>query len=227
MAIVMTALGLLLRPNQVVRFWPLLILLPLAAHAAAPGTLGGLWKAIFPKEGLITDLQGRPELGGSGRLADIGPGLDLWRESPLIGHGLGSIATTGVQNVAAGATQATTGFVLIFDNQYLATLVMTGALGLAAAIWFVWGSTIKLLLAARRHRDSAESDFVAACALSCAGFAASMFFFDAFAFVQATIIFFIIAGVGLRIRELGLELAPVIPLETQRTSTSPDQPLPT
>jgi hypothetical protein len=222
MAIVMTALGLFLRPRQVVRFWPLLILLPLAAHAAAPGTLGGLYKAIFPKEGLVADLQGRAELGGSGRLADIDPGLDLWRESPLIGHGLGSIATTGVQNVAAGATQVTSGFVLIFDNQYLSTLVMMGALGIAAAIWFVWGATIKLVLAARRHRDSAEADLVAACALSCAGFAASMFFFDAFAFVQATLIFFIIAGVGLRLRELGLELAPVISLEAQRPPTAPE-----
>jgi hypothetical protein len=220
MAIVMTILGLLLRPREVVRFWPLLLVLPLIAHAAAPGTLGGLYKAIFPREGLVSDLQGRPGEGGSGRLADIDPGLDLWRDSPLIGHGLGSVATTGVQTVAAGATQAASGFALIFDNQYMSTLVMLGALGLAAAIWFVWGSTIKLAKAARRQRDGEEADFVAACALSCAGFATSMFFFDAFAFVQATLIFFIMAAVGLRMRELALEKA-LVPLDARRGASRP------
>lgn len=225
MAIVMTIVGLLLRPRQVVRFWPLLLVLPPLAHAVAPGTLGALYKSIFPREGLVSDLQGRAGEGGSGRLADVDPGLDLWRDSPLIGHGLGSVATTGVQAVAAGATQAASGFVLIFDNQYMSTLVMLGAFGLAAAIWFVWGSALKLARAARRHREGDEADFVAACALSCAGFATSMFFFDAFAFVQATLVFFIIAAVGLRVRELGLEKAPVISLDARRGAASGRQRL--
>jgi hypothetical protein len=43
-----------------------------------------------------------------------------------------------------------------------------------------------------------------------------MLFFDAFAFVQATLVFFIIAAVGLRLRQLGLEPAPVIPLGDRR-----------
>jgi O-antigen ligase/polysaccharide polymerase Wzy-like membrane protein len=220
MAIVMVALGLLLRSQQVVRLWPVLIVLPPIAHAAAPGTLGGLYKSIFPQEGLGADLQGRAGLGGSGRLADIDPGLDLWRDSPLVGNGLGFVATT-TNTLVEGATPGATGFVIIFDNQYLATLVMLGALGIAAVIWFVWGAAIKLATAARRHREGAEADVVAACAISCAGFAASMLFFDAFAFVQASLIFFIIAAVGLRLRELGLDKAPVIPLETRRAPGGP------
>jgi hypothetical protein len=43
-----------------------------------------------------------------------------------------------------------------------------------------------------------------------------MLFFDAFAFVQATLVFFVIAAVGLRVRELGLDAAPVIPLSERR-----------
>ncbi len=43
-----------------------------------------------------------------------------------------------------------------------------------------------------------------------------MMFFDAFQFVQATLVFFIIAAVGLRLRELGLDPAPVIPLGERR-----------
>ncbi len=220
MAIAMVALGLLLRPHQIVRLWPVLLVLPPLAHAAAPGTLGGLYKSIFPRDGLASDLQGRAGLGGSGRLADIGPGLDLWHESPLVGHGLGFTATTPT-TLVEGAVSGATGFVIIFDNQYMATLVMLGAVGIAAVLWFVWGAAFKLAAAARRHREGSEADIVAACAISCAGFAASMFFFDAFAFVQATLIFFIIAAVGLRVRELGLDKAPVIPLDHRHTHLGP------
>jgi O-antigen ligase/polysaccharide polymerase Wzy-like membrane protein len=215
MGIVMAALGLLLRPQQVLRLWPVLIVLPPLAHAAAPGTLGGLYKSIFPREGLAADLQGRAGLGGSGRLDDIDPGLDLWRDSPLVGHGLGFVSTT-THTLVEGASAGATGFIVIFDNQYMSTLVQLGALGIAAAVWFVWGAAIKLARAARQHREGPEADIVAATAISCAGFAASMLFFDAFAFVQATLIFFIIAAVGLRVRELGLDKAPVIPLEDRR-----------
>lgn len=211
MAVVMTIVGLLLRPEQVLKFWPVLLVLPAIAHVAAPGTLGALYKSIFPEEGLASDLQGRAGLGGSGRLADIAPGLDLWRESPLVGHGLGFVATTATP-VAEGATQGATGFQIIFDNQYMATLVSIGALGLVATVWVVWGAAFKLIGSARRHRGGPEADLVAACALSCAGFGASMLFFDAFAFVQAALVFFVIAAVGLRLRQLGLDPARVIPL---------------
>jgi hypothetical protein len=215
MAVVMTIVGFLLRPAQIVKFWPALLVLPAIAHAAAPGTLGALYKSIFPEEGLASDLQSRAGLGGSGRLADLAPGFDLWREAPLVGHGLGFVATTATP-VAEGATQGATGFQIIFDNQYMATLVSLGALGLIAAIWVVWGAAFKLIRAARKHREGPEADLVAACALSCAGFGASMLFFDAFAFVQATLVFFIIAAVGLRLRQLGLDPAPVIPIGDRR-----------
>jgi hypothetical protein len=215
MAIVMTVVGLLVRPEQVLKYWPVLLVLPAIAHVAAPGTLGALYKSIFPEDGLAADLQSREGLGGSGRLADLAPGIDLWQQSPLVGHGLGFVATTATP-VAEGATQGATGFQIIFDNQYMATLVSLGALGLLAAIWVVWGAAFKLIGAARRHREGPEADLIAACALSCAGFGASMLFFDAFAFVQATLVFFIIAAVGLRLRQLGLEPAPVIPLGDRR-----------
>jgi polysaccharide biosynthesis protein PslJ len=222
MAVVMTLVALLLRPQQVRRYWPVLLVLPAIAHAIAPGTLGALYKSIFPQEGLASELGGRAGLGGSGRLADLGPGLDLWRESPLVGHGLGHVATTAT-TVAESAAQGATGFAIIFDDQYLATLVALGALGLAATIWVVWGAAFKLIASARTHKVGPEADLVAACAISCAGFGASMLFFDAFQFVQASLVFFIIAAVGLRIRELGLDPAPVIELGPRRGALGPRQ----
>jgi hypothetical protein len=213
MAIVMVAMGLLLRPHQVMRLWPVLLVLPGLAHFAAPGTLGALYKSIFPKEGLVTGLQGRAGLGGSGRLADIDPGLDIWREAPLVGHGLGYVATTTGEGVAGTSAIVE----IIFDNQYLGTLVMLGALGLAAMLWFVWGATFKLARTGRRQQAGREADIVAACAVSCAGFAISLVFFDALAYVQVTFVFLVIAAVGLRLRELGFEQAELIPLEPRRT----------
>jgi hypothetical protein len=90
---------------------------------------------------------------------------------------------------------------IIFDDQYLNTLVSLGILGIVATVWLVWGSAIKLGRAARR-RAGPYADFFAACSVSCAGFAASMLLFDAFAFVQSTMTFFLVAALGLRAREL-------------------------
>ena len=42
----------------------------------------------------------------------------------------------------------------------------------------------------------------------CIGFGASLLFFDAFAFVQATLVFFVVAALGLRARELAAEGEP-------------------
>ena len=209
----MAVVGLMLRAHLLVRFWPLLIVLPFVVHFVAPGALGGLYKSFFPKEGLVTNLEGRAGQGGSGRFADIGPGLDLWAESPVVGKGLGSLAAP--QDVGpsargegrAGATIHDTE--LIFDNQYLNTIVTMGVIGIVGAIWFIWGAAVKLGSAARETRGP-PGDLIAACSVSCAGFGASLIFFDAFAFVQATLVFCIIAAVGLRLREL-----------TQRPETAP------
>jgi hypothetical protein len=60
---------------------------------------------------------------------------------------------------------------------------------------------IKLARAARR-RLGRPSDLLAACCISAAGFGASMALFDAFYFVQSTLLFFMILGIGFRVRSL-------------------------
>gem|GEM_PF-5104332 len=133
-------------------------------------------------------------------LADLAPGLRSWQQAPFFGHGLG----TGLSpdTVGTGAiVDPKTGAPIIFDDQYMNSLVSIGALGLIGVIWFVWGSGIALLKAARR-RLGADGDLIAACAASIVGFAAGMLTFDAFSFVQCTLIFFVIAALGLRLRAL-------------------------
>lgn len=199
MIVAMAVLALVVRGRSLVRFWPLLLLLPFVVHFAAPGALGGLYKSFFPAEGLYTSLEGRAGQAGSGRLADIEPGLEIWSGSPLIGTGIAE--QTVPTDLPPGASSAAAVPELIFDNQYLNTLVTTGLLGIIAVVWLVWGSVVKLAGAARR-RFGHPSDLLAACSIACVGFAASMVLFDSFYFVQCTLLFFLIAAIGFRARGL-------------------------
>jgi hypothetical protein len=198
MGVVMTILALVLWGHHVVRFWPVPIVALAALHLVSPGVMGAVYKSFFPKQGLVQDVTGREGLAGSGRLSDIGPGFDLWETSPLFGIGRGNPKVGGQEDpdrLNAGE--------IIFDNQYMSTLVLTGALGLAAVLLFVVGAAIRLLNAGY-IRAGPEGTLVAVCGLAVTGFAVAMFFFDAFAFVQVTVVFMVIAALGLRMRQLAL-----------------------
>ncbi len=200
MALAMTIAALAVRKQAVVRYWPLLPVLLVAVHFAAPHTLGSLYHSFLPRGGLVQSQTARSGAVGSGRIADIGPGLRSWRESPLLGHGLGTGKTSG-SNEPGTIVDPSTGAPIIFDDQYLNSLVSLGFLGLVGLLWFVWGAVWRLVQTARRTVGRV-SDVVAACGVSCAGFAAGMLTFDAFSFVQCTLIFFVIAALGLRARML-------------------------
>ena len=200
MAVAMLAVALLIRGRVVRRYWPVAVAVVAASHFVAPGAMSSLYHAFVPRQGLI---QSQTALGGSvgsGRLADIAPGLQSWEKTPFFGHGLGTGNSTG-SSVPGAIVNPKTGAPIIFDDQYLNSLVSIGFVGLAAVIWFVWGAAAKLIAEARRRRGR-NGDLIAACAVSCAGFAAGMFTFDAFAFVQCTLLFFVIAALGLKARTL-------------------------
>ena len=66
MLLAMGFVALRLRGAAIVRYWPALLILPIAIHFVAPGALGGLYKSFFPEEGLIGDVsgpRGRARLG--------------------------------------------------------------------------------------------------------------------------------------------------------------------
>ena len=201
MGVAILVVGLWVRGSQVLRFWPLLLILPVAIHFAVPGALGGIYKAFDPQEGLTSDLTTRSGETGSGRLADVGPGLRVWSESPLYGSGVGTQVTTG-ESGAAQTAEGAEGAIIFFDNEWLNTLVSLGVLGVLGMAWLIFGSLAVLGRFARRMRGP-RSDLAAACAAAIAAFGVSMLVFDAFAFVQSTILFFAIAAVGLQARRLG------------------------
>jgi hypothetical protein len=200
MAVAMVVVALLVRRRIVARYWPAALLLVAAVHVAAPHTLGSLYHAFLPQGGLYQSQAARNGQIGSGRIADIAPGLRSWRQAPLFGHGLGTGKTAGSTEPGA-ITDPKTGAPIIFDDQYLNSLVSIGFLGLVGVLWFVWGAVGRLVRTARRV-SGASGDLVAACAVACAGFGAGMLTFDAFSFVQCTLLFFLVAALGLRTRQL-------------------------
>jgi polysaccharide biosynthesis protein PslJ len=175
---------LILRPRETLRFWPALIPLLAVIHFALPGALGSLRASFFPEGGVIAQQQ-NPAYSciSSGRLADIGPTLDEVARQPLLGIGQGTRIVTG-ENVNA----------CILDNQWLGTLLETGAIGLIAWVWlFTRFFRLAGGAAARRNRDG---ELCVALVAAVAAYAVGMFTYDALSFVQVTFILFLLMGVG-------------------------------
>ncbi len=55
-----------------------------------PGTLGAIKQSFLPAGGLVAEQQSMPGASGSGRLADLGPALQEWKQKPLVGQGFGT-----------------------------------------------------------------------------------------------------------------------------------------
>jgi O-Antigen ligase len=140
MVIAIVAVGLWDRGSLVLRVWPFLLVLPVAIHFAVPGALGGIYRAFDPQQGLTSDLTTRSGESGSGRLADIEPGLNDWSESPLYGSGIGTQVRSGEAGAAETAVGAE-GAIIYFDNEWLTTLVQLGVLGILGTAWLIFGTS--------------------------------------------------------------------------------------
>ena len=186
MLVVVAVVFLLLRPREARKFWPALFLAPLAIHFVLPGTLGAIKQSFLPTGGLVAEQHASAHSSGSGRLADLGPALALWKEQPLLGQGYG----TQVVNLNAAGVQAN-----IFDDQWLGTLLGTGLIGFSGWIWL-------FVRAIRRFgreskRDGSERGWLlAAITASIAAYAVGMLTYDAFAFIQVTFLLFILLAIG-------------------------------
>jgi len=200
---VMLVVALFLRGFSLERQWPVLVAMLVVVHFAAPGAIKHLYGAFFPKGGLSSQLNARVGEVGSGRLSDVPAGFRSLGQAPVFGHGFGTSRVRGtiLANGPGVITDPKTKAPIIFDDQWMNTLVTIGVLGFIGVAWFIWGGVLKLVRAAR-HTAGRVSDLVAACAVSTAGFAAGMFAFDAFSFVQCTLIFFVLMALGLRARTL-------------------------
>ena len=176
---------ILIRPREAVRYWPALIPALVVVHFALPGTLGSIRAQFFPKGGLIAEQEVHPgSQSSAGRVADLSPSLDEAAQKPLFGQGVGTRITTGP---AANAR--------LLDNQWLGTLLDVGVLGLVGWIWMIW-RFLRRTGREARHDHTERGWLLCALVASISGFAVGMFFYDAFAFIQVTFVFFFLLALG-------------------------------
>ena len=171
------------RPRQTLRAWPLIIPAVVVIQFALPGVLRSLESSFFPQGGLVAQQSLHPGWSGSGRLTDLGPTLKEWRTSPLVGQGYSTRQPDKQPDTA------------ILDDQWLKTLVETGLVGALGWLWLFVRSIRRL---ARQAREEGPDGgwLEISLAAGIAAFAAGMAFYDAFSFVQVTVILFIILGLG-------------------------------
>jgi O-antigen ligase len=186
MFVVVGLVFLWLRPREVRRLWPALVLAPVVIHFLLPGTLGSIKHSFFPAGGLVAEQESKPGEVGSGRLADIGPALQEWKQEPLVGLGFGT-------RVIEGASHGPRANIL--DNQWLSSLIETGAVGIFGWLWFFIRAVRRFGAEAKRD-DSARGWLLASIAAGVAAYAVGMLTFDAFAFIQVTFLLFIFVGLG-------------------------------
>jgi O-antigen ligase len=193
--VVMVLLAVVLRPALLPKtvFYGLLTI-GAALLVSARNVLAMVNELLDP-EALIESQMTSPGWTGSGRLADLGPSLDQAAVSPFVGTGLGSRVTIGEHANA-----------FILDNQYLSTLLESGILGVLGVAVMMLVPLARLAAFSRRGPDPLEleesgepaerRDLALALAVSIAGYAVALFFFDGFSFIQTLLAFFLLLALG-------------------------------
>jgi polysaccharide biosynthesis protein PslJ len=186
MMLVVAIVFLWLRPLPTRRALAVLLLPALVGvHVVLPGTVGSLRASFFPSGGLIAEQSQNPGYRGSGRLADVGPTIDEWVAQPLLGQGYGTRITGRSEKANA----------LILDNQWLKTLVETGAISVFGWLWLFQRFKSRLGPAAKADQGD-RGWMMTAIAASVIAFSIGMFFYDAFAFIQVTFLLYILLALG-------------------------------
>jgi O-antigen ligase len=184
MLFVASLVTLALRFRETWRFAPLLVPMVVMVHFAVPGALGNIKTSFLPAEGVVQEQSSDEYVAGSGRLADIGPSLELFREKPIFGYGYGTLKTDGPDANAR-----------ILDNQWLSSLLNVGLVGVFALVW-LFMRFIRAVGRRAQHERTDDGWLLVAMVASVAAFGVGMLTFDAFAFTQVTFVFFMILGLG-------------------------------
>ena len=186
MLLVVTLVFLALRPRETRRLWPAILPALVVVHLVLPGTLGALKQSFLPPGGLVAEQNKQPGTSGSGRLADLGPALREWKKEPLAGQGFGTrVVDPSVANPNSN----------ILDDQWLGTLLETGALGIFGWLWLFVRAVRRF--GAEAKRDDSERGWLLTCiAAGVAAYAVGMMTYDAFSFIQVTFLLFIFIGLG-------------------------------
>jgi polysaccharide biosynthesis protein PslJ len=182
-------LYLIFKPRETKRLLPLFVPAIIVVHVLAPGSLGGLKDALFPKGGLIAEgtqlaPDANPQLAG-GRIRQIRPMVTEASHHPFFGEGLGT-RITGFDSPDRNAP--------ILDNQWLNNLLDVGFVGFGLWVWLFVRSIRLLLRRARESSGDGDEWLFLGLASSILALAVGMLTFDAFSFTQVSFIFWILLG---------------------------------
>ena len=171
---------LCMKPRETVRLLPWLLPLLILIQGVMPGTLGTIKMMFNPK--FVIQEQSYDQGATAGRIADIGPALDRWSRQPLFGSGFGT--TIADPNANKDSDQQ------ILDDQWLGTLLQTGAVGVIALLW-LFVRAVRRLNRRAKATSGADAWLAMSLAASIIAFAVGMLTFDAFAFIQVTFFAFV------------------------------------
>jgi hypothetical protein len=193
-----------MRPRQTLRCWPALIPMLAVLQLILPNAIGGAINAFFPKGGLLAQqsqvFYAHHQLQNDSRLSRIGPVLhaEFATHNEFFGEGFAT-RRTGRVPVGQKADQT-------LDDQWFGTLLETGFLGILGWIWLYARIIRRLGARAKLEQETPEGWLPVALAASVACFATAMFFYDAFSFMQATVMLYILMASS----SVLLQLPPVI-----------------
>jgi hypothetical protein len=178
-----------LRPRYILKLWPWAIPVIIAAQFAVPGALGTFRYWLDKPSAVVTEQQRVGALsrtkGDQGRLADIGPSLQEFSQTPFLGQGFGTrISDYGHE----ASTQ-------ILDDQWLKTMLETGIAGFVALFWLMVLGTKRAFSRARRA-TGVDGWRAVAFSASLLAYTVSMVVYDAFSFIQSTYLMFIVLALS-------------------------------
>lgn len=191
-----------MRPRQTLRCWPALIPILAVVQVVMPGTISGTISAFFPKGGLIAQQSATFAAHGrvqdASRLSRIGPQLrDVFaKHNEFFGKGDGTriVGRTSLNASLPNPNSNQVDSNQILDDQWLGILLDTGMVGFAAWLW-LFGRVIRRLRAqAKSARNRPEGWLPVALAASIMCYAVSMCLYDAFGFIQATVMLYLLLG---------------------------------
>lgn len=183
---VMFLITLILHPRVAAVLFAIAFPVVLLAAVVLPKAFDKMVLSFLDVDSLVASQYQSAGMGGAGRLADLEPAMREVRQQPFFGSGFGSRIVIGDEANS-----------FILDNQFLGTLMETGALGVIGLAAFLLVPPILLLrfafgqAAERRHAALA---FTVAVAI--AGYIAATFFYDAFGFFQTFFILCMLLAVG-------------------------------
>jgi hypothetical protein len=173
-----------LKRAETIRLLPMLLPMIVVAQIVMPGTLGTFKAVLFPENGSLIAEQKGGAGNGTGRVQDLGPSLHEASRTPLFGQGYGTRLTSPDDKIVNA---------IILDDEWLSTLLEIGAIGTLALLW-LYVRCVRMLARRAKTDDSPYGWLLTALAASITAFALGMITYDAFSFIQVTVLSFLLIG---------------------------------